>query len=164
MKLSYWLLLAIVCILGGFYAYFVTANSVQESDQVQIQTLLTDAKAAIEQKNIRRVMSYVSRNYHDHYGLNYDSLKLQVVQALRTEDNYQIVLENTLIETAKETATVRTRVTVLLGSATNGGLEPVFKKDVTLHLQKEKAKRFLILPSMAWRVTSISGLPNEFVE
>lgn len=164
MRPSYWWLLVIVCILGIFCAYLVTAKSMQESDLAQIQTLLSDAKSAIERKNIRQAMSYVSRNYHDQYGMNYDTLKLQAVQALRTQYKYQIVLEDTSIETAKERATVRTRVTVLLSSETNGGLEPIFKKHVTLYLQKEKARRFLILPIMTWRVNSISGLPNEFVE
>jgi hypothetical protein len=67
-------------------------------------------------------------------------------------------LEDTSTQILGNTASVRTKVTVLLSSQSNH-VEPIFKGYIVLNLRKERTKRFLILPVNTWKVLSATGPP-----
>jgi hypothetical protein len=144
--------------VAGFTTYFYATQTSTLSDEEQIQMLLLNGRNFIERKDIKGVMSCISKDYHDQYGRTYSSLKAEVFQALKTYDNYNVILEDTSTQILGNTASVRTKVTVLLSSQSNH-VEPIFKGYIVLNLRKERTKRFLILPVNTWKVLSATGPP-----
>ena len=46
----------------------------KESDQDKVKKVITDIQAAGEQKDVRKIMSNISKTYSDPQGFNYDGI------------------------------------------------------------------------------------------
>jgi len=122
--------------------------------------LLAKGQSAIERKDLKGVMSCVSKDYRDSTGLTFDALHMHALEAIRAEGHYDVLLEHTSVEVRGKTASAKARATVFLG-CDHAGMQRLFSNSVTLHFKKEKSKRFLVIPTRTWKVARINGLPTD---
>ncbi len=156
MRKSSWIVLAIVLGLGAVLTY-QRLSSPLPSDEAQIAALLADGERAIERRSIRDALACVSSEYTDPAGFNRDGLRLQVIEAFRASDGYDVSLRTEGISIAGDTADVRSVVTI--ASLQRGERREVFDGPVTIRLKSESARRYLVFPAKSWKVVGMSGLP-----
>jgi hypothetical protein len=126
------------------------------SDESRIKKLFKEGSKAIEKKDIDTVMSKVSFNYSDEYGLTYLYLKESMKSVFKQMSDIKIEYENLNIKVNDKIAKadVDVRIIATIGNDTGyifGDLpKPVHLK---FTLEKERAK---------WLVTKTEGLPFKF--
>ena len=126
------------------------------SDESRIKKLFKEGSQAIEKEDLDGVMSKVSFNYHDEYGMNYLYIKESMKSVFQQMNDIKIEYENLKIKIDKKTATadMDVRILVTIGNDTGyifGDLaKPVH---LTFTLEKERAK---------WLVTKTEGLPRNW--
>jgi hypothetical protein len=126
------------------------------SDESRIKKLFKEGSHAIEKENLDAVMSKVSFNYSDEYGLTYLYLKETMKSVFQQMNDIKIEYENLQISINKKTATadMDVRIIATIGNDTGyimGDLpNPVHFK---FTLEKERTK---------WLVTKTEGLPIKW--
>jgi len=124
------------------------------SDESRIKKLFKEGSQTIEKEDLDGVMSKVSFNYHDEYGMNYLYIKESMKSVFQQMNDIKIEYENLKIKIDKKTAAADMDVRILatIGNDTGyifGDLaKPVH---LTFTLEKERAK---------WLVTKTEGLPH----
>ena len=162
MKRSSWIVIALILAIAVALVVVKSAGKPQISDEDQIHALLVKGQTAIRHKDLKAAMSGISTSYSDRSGSKYEALRVQAIQAFQQEGNYECLLENTAISLDRDTASVRTTVTISLASGTS--LHEVFSEPITIHLGKEQSRRWLILPVESWKIIGIDGLTVESAE
>jgi len=163
MKRSSWAIVGIICALAAALVYFHASGRPKPSDEEHIQMLLAKGQSAIERKDLKGVMSCISKDYSDSAGFTFDILRAQALEAIGTEGQYDVLLEHTSVEAHRNTAIANTQVTVYLALDHNG-MHQLFNGPITLRLRKEESKRFLVIPTRIWKVMRIDGLPYALSE
>lgn len=126
------------------------------SDESRIKKLFNEGSRAIEKEDLDAVMSKVSFNYSDEYGLTYLYLKESMKSVFKQMSDIKIEYENLNIKVNEKTATadMDVRIIATIGNDTGyifGDLpKPVHLK---FTLEKERTK---------WLVTKTEGLPFKF--
>ncbi len=126
------------------------------SDESRIKKLFRDGSQAIEKEDIDAVMSKVSFNYTDEYGLNYLYIKESLKRVFQQMSDIKIEYENLKITVSEKTAGAEmdVRVVATIGTETGyilGDLpNPVH---LTFTLEKERTK---------WMVTKTGGMPFKW--
>ena len=126
------------------------------SDESRIKKLFKEGSNAIEKKELDAVMSKVSYNYSDDYGLTYLYIKENMKRVFQQLNDIKIEYENLKITISKNIATagIDVRVVATIGNNTGyilGDLDkPVHLK---FTLEKVRAK---------WLVIKTEGLPFNF--
>ncbi len=126
------------------------------SDEVRIKKLFREGSQAIEKEDLDAVMSKVSFNYRDEYGLTYIYIKELMKSVFQRMDDIKIEYENLDIKVNDKNATADMDVRILatIGNDTGyilGDLaKPVHFK---FTLEKERTK---------WLVIKTEGLPFNF--
>lgn len=156
MKKSSWIVLAAVVALAAVLGYN-KLFAPPLSDREQIRALLASGEAAIEGRNMSAAMACVSKGYEDESGLNRDALRLQVIEAFRNIDGYDLTV--TTEEMRIDGKEAQARILVILAAVEDGERHEVFSGPITVRLREEPSRRYLVLPSKAWRVTGMTGLP-----
>ena len=122
------------------------------SDESRIKKLIKEGAAAIEKKEIDKVMSKVSFNYYDDYGFTYILIKKLLEDQFRTMSDIKVEYENLKITVKKDSAIadLDVRVIATIGNET-GYIIGDIKKPMHLkfNLEKERVK---------WLVTKTEGL------
>lgn len=122
------------------------------SDESRIKKLIKEGAAAIEKKEIDKVMSKVSFNYYDDYGFTYILIKKLLEDQFRTMSDMKVEYENLKITVKKDSAIadLDVRVIATIGNET-GYIIGDIKKPMHLKftLEKERVK---------WLVMKIEGL------
>lgn len=126
------------------------------SDESRIRKLFREGVKAIEQEKIDDVMSRVSFNYADEYGLTYLFIKEGMTKLFQTMENIRIEYEITGIEIKDKTAVAELEVRVL---ATQGSDTGYIAGDLSKPLHM---KFFLEKERTTWLVTKTAGLPVDF--
>ncbi len=117
------------------------------SDEARIRKLLKEGINAIEQEDLEHVMSKVSFNYRDDYGLTYLSIKEYMLKIFQQMNNIKIECENLDLMVHGKTASAEMKVRVVAQVGTDTGY--VFgdfpnPKHLMIALQKEKTKWYVI--------------------
>ncbi|MBI5188286.1 MAG: hypothetical protein HZA07_04340 [Nitrospirae bacterium] len=126
------------------------------SDEGRIKRLFKEGSKAVEREDLDNVMSKVSFNYRDDYGLTYLYIKESMKSVFEQMSDIKIEYENLEIKVNDATATadMDVRVIATIGNDTGyivGELpKPVHLKFI---LEKERTK---------WLVTKTEGLPFNF--
>lgn len=126
------------------------------SDESRIKKLFKEGSKAIEQEDIETVMSKVSFNYSDEYGLTYLYLKELMKSVFRQMDDIKVEYENVEIAVHNDTATADMDVLILATVGNDTGYvlgdltEPAH---LTFTLDKQRTK---------WFVIKTEGLPFNF--
>jgi hypothetical protein len=127
------------------------------SDESRIKKLFKEGSEAVEKEDLDGVMSKVSFNYHDEYGLTYLYVKKYMNSIFQQMSDIQIEYENLEIKVndASATAEMDVRVIATIGNETGyiigDAARPVHLK---FALEKERTK---------WLVTRTEGLPFTFL-
>jgi len=126
------------------------------SDEARIKKLLKQGIMAVEQEDVENVMSKVSFNYRDDYGLTYFSIKEYMKKFFQQMNEIHVEYENLRIEVQEKTAFAEMDVRVVAQVGTDTGY--VFgdypnPKHLKFILQKERTK---------WHVIKTDGLPFEW--
>ena len=126
------------------------------SDEARIKKMLKEGMSAVEQEDLENVMSKISFNYRDEYGLTYIYIKEYMKNIFRQMDEINVEYENLQIKVYENTASVAMDVRVVAQIGTDTGY--VFgdypnPEQLTLTLQKERTK---------WYVIKTEGLPFEW--
>lgn len=150
---------AVVIILGiGIPVALTVARRTPPSDHDQILSLLQAGEKAVEAQDLQATMALISGDYEDGFGNSRDDLRAYAIAYYREADRISIALDRPSVRLTGSRA--RVDVTVTIDTRTRGSLSSQrMTVPVTLHLAKEPARRFLILPCKRWRVTSVSVSP-----
>lgn len=126
------------------------------SDESRIKKLFREGSQAIEREDLDAVMSKVSYNYRDEYGLTYLYIKELMKSVFQRMSNIKIEYENLDIKVDDKNATadIGVRIIATIGNDT-GYIFGDLSKPVHLKftLEKERVK---------WLVTKTEGLPFNF--
>jgi len=126
------------------------------SDESRIKKLFREGSKAIEKEDIDTVMSKVSYNYRDEYGLTYLYTKELMKSVFQQMNDIKIEYENLKIGVNTNVATADTDVRIIATVGNDTGYilgdlaKPVHLK---FTLEKERTK---------WFVTKTEGLPFNF--
>ena len=126
------------------------------SDEARIKKLLKEGTEAVEQEDLENVMSKVSFNYRDDYGLTYLYIKEYMKKYFQQMSEINVEYENLRIEVHEKTASAEMDVRVVAQIGTDKGY--VFgdypnPEHLTFTLQKERT---------TWYVIKTEGLPFEW--
>lgn len=117
------------------------------SDESRIKKLIKEGAAAIEKKEMDKVMSKVSFNYYDDYGFTYILIKKLLEDQFRTMSDIKVEYENLKITVKKDSAIadLDVRVIATIGNET-GYIIGDIKKPMHLKftLEKERVKWLVI--------------------
>ena len=126
------------------------------SDEARIKKLLKEGINAIEQEDLEHVMSKVSFNYRDDYGLTYLSIKEYMKKIFQQMNEISVEYENLAIKVHEKTASAEMDVRVVAQVGTDKGY--VFgdypnPEHIMLTLQKDRTQ---------WYVIKTEGYKTEF--
>ncbi len=124
------------------------------SDEKRIKKLFKEGSEAIERKNLDDVMSKVSYNYNDEYGLTYLLIKENMKASFERMKDIKIEYENTNIEIGKGKATVEMDVRIIATIGTETGYilgDLPNPAHLIFSLEKERTK---------WLIIKTQGLPE----
>jgi hypothetical protein len=122
------------------------------SDESRIKKLFKEGSAAIDKEDLEAVMSKVSFNYQDEYGVNYLYIKEMMKHVFQQMNDIKVEYENLKINVTDKTATADMDVIVLATISGNTGYvlgdlaKPAHLK---FTLEKERSK---------WSVIKSEGL------
>lgn len=91
------------------------------TDESRIKKLFREGAKAIEARKIEDVMSKVSYNYTDEYGLNYIYMKEAMTKIFERMDNFSIEYKINKIEVKEEAAIAEVEVRVIASSGQDKG-------------------------------------------
>ncbi|MHB1000545.1 MAG: Cif family virulence factor [Armatimonadota bacterium] len=163
MKKTSWIVLAIILVLLGMLFVNKVRQGSSLSDEEQISAILVDGKAAVEEKNLRHILSYISEDYTDSAGLSSDSLRAMFIKAFRDNARYSITIKDIDMKLNGDTAYTTLDTTVYANYNPTDAQE-VFTGPVQLVLKKEKSRKWLVFPADKWKVIGASGLPTGIGE
>ena len=124
------------------------------SDESRIKKLFKEGSQAIEKEDLDGVMSKVSFNYHDEYGITYLYIKESMKSLFQQMSDIKIEYENLKIKVNKKIAAadMDMRILATIGNETGYILGDLAKPvHLTFTLEKERAK---------WLVIKTEGLPH----
>jgi hypothetical protein len=145
------LCLIVIILIAG---YFIATRE-NGTDTEQIMAVIERGRQGVEKKSTDQAASCVSKSYADDYGMKYDTLRIWAAQAFHSETNYEVIVSTPEVNVQGDEAQAKTHVIV---NVTSEGGRQAFKEDVTLSMKKEPIRKFLIYPTMEWKVTKIEGL------
>lgn len=152
-------LAVVILIFAAVLIYSVISEKQRPSDEVQIRELLVKGESALEHKTLRSAMSCVSKDYTDDASMTYDELRAELQTYFLQQGTYDIQLSNTSIRPIKSLAKVTADVSVSL--VYGNQKDKLYSSPLDIVLIKEKARRWLVMPTKVWKVTSVAGMPQE---
>jgi hypothetical protein len=146
----------LIAVLFIFFALPIILYFLWPSDENRIKKLFKEGSQAMEKEELDAVMSKVSFNYRDEYGLTYLYVKELMKSVFQRMNDIKIEYENLDIKVNDKNATADMDVRILatIGNDT-GYIFGDLSKPVHLKftLEKERAK---------WLVIKTEGLPFNF--
>jgi len=135
------------------FAFAFLAYLFWPTDESRIKKLFKEVAEAIEREDLDAVMSKVSFNYRDDYGLTFLSMKESMQSVFKRMSDIKITRENLAIKINDKTAIgdLDVRIIATIGNNT-GYVMGDLRKPVHLRFTLEKEK-------MKWLVTKTEGLP-----
>lgn len=162
MKKTSWAILSIIIALLGFVAYHNASKNLALSGEEEISALILDARSAVERKDYRRTMSYISADYSDSAGMSADALRAMIIRAYRDTKRYSVAIDKADILVTGDKA--RADLDVKVYTSFNHSNSMVLDGKMNLLLRKEPARRWLVFPTSKWRIYGVSGLPADISE
>jgi len=81
------LILTVLLFIALFFGFRILSKPTPEQ---ALRNLIQEAEKAIEQKNLPKSLSYISRDYHDEMDFDYDTLAYLAHQAFRAYPEIQV--------------------------------------------------------------------------
>jgi len=145
--------LILVLLAGGAAGWWKLRP--RPSDKEQIERVITEVEAAIEQKSPRQVMTHVSHDYHDSTGTTYREARLLSLRLLRIPEQIRVdILDYQGPVIADDLAKLRLMVQVNALSAGPSVAEA--SGEIRLLLRRER-KGWKVISAEGWQEW-VSGL------
>ncbi len=136
-----------------FFALAFLTYLLWPTDESRVKKLFKEGAEAIEREDLDAVMSKVSFNYRDDYGMTYLSVKESMQSVFERMSDIKITRENLAIKINDKTATGDLDVRIVATVGNNFGyVMGDLRKPVHLRFTLEKEK-------MKWLITKTEGLP-----
>jgi hypothetical protein len=131
----------------------------KETDQVKVKKIITDIQAASEAKDVRKIMSHISKTYSDPQGFNYEGIKGLLLGYFFRYPKISVYI-NSLTISVEDTSARAEFQTVLTSGEKTGSLTDVIPQslgvwDFDVSLKKE---------SSDWKVTSAKWEQAEMMK
>jgi hypothetical protein len=140
-------------ILHIFFALVFLTYLLWPTDESRIKKLFKEGAEAIEREDLDAVMSKVSFNYRDDYGMTFFSMKESMQSVFKRLSDIKIARENLTIKINDKTATGDLDVRIVATVENKSGyVMGDLRKPVHLRFTLEKEK-------LKWLVTKTEGLP-----
>lgn len=158
MRKTSWLILIIIVLLSVSLIYQNSIKNQSTSNEEQISEMIQGGKSAIERKDYRRTMSYISNNYSESNETSLESLRSMIIRAYKEPYKYSIVINDSDIKANGKFADATLDIEVYSTKGQENHM--VYDDKITLRLENETARRWLVFPVNKWRVVGASGLPQ----
>ncbi|MGQ9454492.1 MAG: hypothetical protein ACUVRS_07360 [Armatimonadota bacterium] len=122
-------------------------------DKVQIRDLVYSTVDAVRNRNLEGAVACISRRYRDEEGFNYERLRLMAADALRIERPFDVAARVVSIKITGLHAVLK-----IDARARFLDEDLVYRRSLTVHLNKEHARHAGVIPIRVWRVVRIEGL------
>ncbi len=140
-------------ILHVFFALVFLTYLLWPTDESRIKKLFKEGAEAVEREDLDAVMSKVSFNYRDDYGMTFFSMKESMQSVFKRLSDVKIARENLAIKINDKTATGDLDVRIVATVENNSGyVMGDLRKPVHLRFTLEKEK-------LKWLVIKTEGLP-----
>jgi hypothetical protein len=140
-------------ILHIFFALVFLTYLLWPTDESRIKKLFKEGAEAIEREDLDAVMSKVSFNYRDDYGMTFFFMKESMQSVFKRLSDIKIERENLAIKINDKTATGDLDIRIVATVENNSGyVMGDLRKPVHLRFTLEKEK-------LKWLVTKTEGLP-----
>jgi hypothetical protein len=131
----------------------------KETDEVKIKKIIADIQAAGEEKNVRKIMSNLSKTYSDPQGFNYEGIKGLLVGYFFRYPKISVYINNLTIS-VENTSAGAVFQTVLTSGEKTGSVTDIIPQslgiwDFDVTLKKE---------SNDWKVTSAKWEQAEMMK
>ena len=121
-------------------------------DKWRVRGVTKGIEKAIEQEDSGKIMSRISLKYTDDYGYNYSMVKQLLTDLFQDFDEFDVTIQNPVIETRDDTATVKFDVWVSVDW--NGNPSYIVGTNrSSAHISVFLAKEFL-----SWKVVRVEGV------
>lgn len=126
------------------------------TDELRIKKLIKRGAIAIEQEDLDKVMSFVSFNYRDDYGMTHLYVREAFKRLFNVYDTLDIEYEGIRISVNEKKAIAEMDVRVVVAQGADAGYlvgDAGNALHITLTLEKEKVR---------WQVMKTEGLPSYY--
>ncbi len=147
------ILLLIILVSIATYLIWGFATLDRRPDKVQVRSLINAVEEAIRDRNLQALMSCISRNYRDDEGINYDRARLLAMEAFQIERPYDVKAKIVSMKVSGMLAELQ--IDAQAEFLDDG---EVYKRNLVVHLRKERARHALLIPKRIWKVTKVEGL------
>jgi hypothetical protein len=149
----------VVTILLIFVISIAFLSCHKETDQDKVKKIITDIQASSEQKDVRKIMNNISKNYSDPQGFNYDGIKGLLIGYFFRYPKISVYINNLTIS-VDNTSAVAVFQTVLTSGEKTGSVTDVIPQslgiwDFNVTMKKE---------SSDWKVTSAKWEQTEVMK
>lgn len=154
------LVLVLILVLGlAVYGVVAALTVDHRSDESRIKSVVEDAVAAANRRNLSGIMRCISPNYRDEAGLSRDRLRMLIAQAMRSEGRFTASAQVNSKIVSLDSAEISLKAVVRLS---NGRL--LYERDIVLALRRENARHAYVIPVQVWRIADIKyhGLDMAF--
>lgn len=149
------MVLVIACLM--FLALFMESRRPLPPDSIQIRDVLSGVQQAVEKRRLGEAMSFVSRDYTDDTGTNYNGLMKLGREAFRSSGKYDVSMSDQEISVSGDKAEAKLNARVRL-IYTVDDYDILFDEQLTLYFSREKVRRWVVLPGYRWRISGVDGL------
>jgi ketosteroid isomerase-like protein len=148
-----WAIIILSLIAAGGIAWYVFYP--QQTDEDRILALVAQVERGVEDKAPNRVLSVISDDYQDPFGLRRKDLTILVFRGLRSEGQFKVAMHTRRLRVAgrNATATLEGEVTLSQDSQTLGR----YFGNVTLVLRKQ-GRRWKIVSTRGWQRRALQSL------
>lgn len=156
MKRSTWLALsgAAVILAGLLVLWRMAVTPVPPEDQ-QVRDRLEEIRLAVEQRDLNAIMDAISQDF-DAFGYSPDRLRIEIASAFRRGIKPHLRYSNPSVNIIGKEASVNMRVEVWWED--QGSVSRHEPTDIQVHLRKEPARKWLVIPTEKWRVVDVEGV------
>lgn len=146
----------LLAVMGYVVWALVTLD--KRPDKVQISDLVYSTVDAVRNRDLEGTVACISRRYRDDEGFNYDRLKLTAAEALRIERPFDVAARIVSIRITGLHAVLK-----IDARARFLDEDLVYRRSLTVHLNKERARHAGVIPIRVWRIVRIEGLGLDSV-
>jgi ketosteroid isomerase-like protein len=139
-------------VLSAIAAAIVLAWFFWQSPDRAIRDLLQDGARAVQEKDLARAMSHVSRQYLDDNGLNYLGVRRVLTLAFERYAHLEVHLAIVSIDVQGDRAHARARLSIVAAGPGSG------ERVRGAHGTPDLVTIALVKEVLAWKVTSVDGV------
>lgn len=142
-------------ILAGLLVLWRMAVTPVPPEDQQVRDRLEEIRLAVEQRDLNAIMDAISQDF-DAFGYSPHRLRIEIASAFRRGIKPHLRYSNPSVNIIGKEASVNMRVEVWWED--QGSVSRHEPTDIQVHLRKEPARKWLVIPTEKWRVVDVEGV------